>query len=97
MKLDTYKDLVKELLTDYPQRRGNDRKLYLALIWKLGYKLDVSIKDFFNDDSYPSYESIGRCRRKAQEEHPELLPEEKIQAQRQEAQEEFIQFARERG
>ena len=97
MKLDTYKDLVKELLTDYPQLRGNDRRLYLAVIWKLGYKLDVSIKDFFNDDSYPSYESIGRCRRKAQEEHPELLPEEKIIEQRQEAQEEFVQFARERG
>ena len=94
MRLDTYKDLIKDLLTEYPQLRGNDRRLYLAVIWKLGYDLNVSVKDFFNDDSYPNYESIRRCRQKTQEEHPELLPEDKIQELRDQAQKEYLQFAR---
>ena len=94
MKLETYKDLIKRLLTDYPQLRGNDRRLYLAVLWKLGYRLDVSIKDFFNDDSYPNYESVRRCRQKTQEEYPELLPEEKIQKGREEAEKEYLSFAR---
>ena len=97
MKLDTYKDLIKDLLTEYPQLRGNDRRLYLAVLWKLGYKLDVSVKDFFNDDSYPNYESIRRCRQKTQEEHPDLLPEDKIQELRQKAEEEYLEFARCKG
>ena len=94
MKLDTYKDLIKGLLTEYPTLRGNDRKLYLAVLWKLGYKLDVSVKDFFNDDSYPNYESIRRCRQKTQEEHPELLPEDKIEELRKKAEEEYLEFAK---
>lgn len=94
MKLETYKDLIKRLLTDYPQLRGNDRRLYLAVLWKLGYPLDVSIKDFFNDDSYPNYESVRRCRQKTQEENPELLPEDKIQKAREEAEKEYLNFAR---
>ena len=94
MKLDKYKVLVKRLLIDYPQLRGNDRKLYLAVLWRLGYSLDMSVKDFFTDDSCPNYETVRRSRAKVQEECPELLPDEKIQKMRQEAEKEYLDFVR---
>lgn len=94
MRLNTYKAVIKDLLTDYPRLRGNDRRLYLAVLWKMGYPLDVSIRDFFNDDSFPNYESIRRCRQKTQEENPELLPDKETQEARRLAEEEYLEFAR---
>lgn len=94
MKLNTYKSVIKELLTDYPQLRGNDRRLYIAVLWKMGFPLDVTIKDFFNDDGFPNYESIRRCRQKTQEEYPELKPDKDIQEARARAEEEYLEFAR---
>lgn len=98
MKLETYKTVIKELLNDYPQLRGNDRKLYLAVLWKMGFPYEnVTIVQFFNDNSYPNLESIRRCRQKVQEENPELLPPEKIQKMRDEMEKEYLEFARGNG
>lgn len=94
MKLNTLESTVEDLLRTYPQLRGNDRKLYLAYLWKKGYALGVTIKDFFNDDSYPSYESVTRCRRKLQEFYPELLPDAKTQQKRKENEERYLDYAR---
>lgn len=94
MKLETMESVVEGLLRDYPVLRGNDRKLYLAYLWKKGFSLNVTIKDFLNDDTYPSYESVTRCRRKLQERDFELLPEERIQEERQKNEERYLDYAR---
>lgn len=80
-------DLVKELLTDYPELRDSDKKL----IWEVWERLSLTYwmsitdqvcitkEDFMNA---PSTESIRRCRQKIQETHPELRGTEKIQRAR---------------
>lgn len=94
-RLETMESDVESLLRQYPWLRGNDRKLYLAVLWKRGYDLNVTITKFFNDNSYPSTETVRRTRQKLQEKFPELRPEDEIKAIRQEAEKEYLEYARE--
>lgn len=78
MKLDKVKDIVKELLTKYPALRDSDNRLMLN-VWAYQdkYLLDKEkrFSDFaekFGDEFYFTPESITRCRRKHQEDNPEL-------------------------
>lgn len=93
-RLDTMENDVESLLRKYPWLRENDRKLYLAVLWKRGYDLNVSITHFFNDNSYPSTETVRRTRQKVQEKYPELRPEGEAKTMREEAEKEFLAYAR---
>ena len=71
-------DEVEKFLTKYPVLRDNDEKL-MANTWGIyiGEKdlNDMSAEDLLSALSHgtlPSYESISRCRRKLQEECPNL-------------------------
>ena len=77
-KLFQMMDNVKELLTNWTSIRDNDEKL-MANIWGMyiGEKDldDMSGRDVLSalsEGKLPSYESISRCRRKLQEQHPNL-------------------------
>lgn len=94
-RLETMESDVETLLRKYPWLRENDRKLYLAVLWKRGYDLNVSITRFFNDNSYPSTETVRRTRQKLQEKYPELRPKGEVKAMREEAEKEFLAYARE--
>jgi hypothetical protein len=69
-------DKVINLLTKYPSLRDSDERL-TANIW---YNATNNIKEInaitllsrFAEGKLPSYESISRCRRKIQEEKPDL-------------------------
>ena len=69
-------DKVISLLTTHPSLRDSDDKL-TATIW---YQSTNKVKEMdamtllhkFAEGKLPSYESISRCRRKVQEEKPEL-------------------------
>lgn len=93
-RLETMENDVESLLRAYPWLRENDRKLYLAVLWKRGYNLDVTIKQFFNDDSFPSTETVRRTRQKVQERHPELRPEEEARKIREDMQGEYLDYVR---
>lgn len=93
-RLDTMESDVESLLRKYPWLRENDRKLYLAVLWKRGYDLNVSITHFFNDNSYPSTETVRRTRQKVQEKFPELRPEGEVKAMREQAEREYLDYAR---
>ena len=93
-RLDTMESDVESLLRKYPWLRENDRKLYLAVLWKRGYDLNVSITNFFNDNSYPSTETVRRTRQKLQERFPELRPEGEVKAMREQAEREYLDYAR---
>ena len=74
-------DEVEKFLTEYPVLRDDDEKL-MANTWGMyiGEKDldDMSAKDLLSTLSQgilPSYESISRCRRKLQEECPNLRGE----------------------
>ena len=69
------KDKVFELLTNFPHLRDSDEKL-CANIWFSHLEHSCyNVKQFlkmYADGKLPNSDSITRCRRKIQEEHPEL-------------------------
>jgi hypothetical protein len=65
--------IVKQLLIEQPHLRDNDR----ALVWSVWEHIGLADHTYilyadFMDKSTPSSDSITRCRRKVQEENPEL-------------------------
>ena len=68
------KEKVFDLLTRFPHLRDSDEKL-CSNIWHSRIASGISAHEFlaiYADGKLPSSESITRCRRKIQEEHPEL-------------------------
>lgn len=91
---------VKQVLTDNPETRNNDYKLWIKVI-----ELDVDKKPLlFSDFRYivgnlralgiPNFETVSRARRKVQEQYPELRATEKTRKFRAEKEEEFKEFAK---
>lgn len=77
MELYDQKVLVKKILEFIPHARDDDYVLYAAVIRKqYGLRLgQISVMDWFEkmrSGEFPSIESIGRARRKVQQENPEL-------------------------
>jgi hypothetical protein len=73
---DNLKQLVKEALKLNVYVRNSDHKL-VAWIWRQELKdqWGDDVINLLNMDRLTSWESIARCRRKIQEEHPELRGE----------------------
>ena len=72
-------DKVKTLLQMYPEFRDSDEKLAWD-IWKRKFLVrDGFISEFNFITAKPSMKSIGRARRKVQENHPELKSSERVQ------------------
>lgn len=71
-------DLVKELLVKYPELRDSDKKLiwnvwgHQGLVWSGSVVKEDYMRGF-------SPESITRCRRKLQEQYPELQSSKRVQ------------------
>ena len=71
--------IVKNMLTEHPKTRDND-SLLLGYVWlyQCGgktYAENMSMWDFivdFSRKNFAEVSGISRCRRKLQEEHPEL-------------------------
>ena len=86
MRTKTY-DLIKELLTDYPELRDSDKKLKLK-IWKDHGVLEPTAYGWkFNEDRFMEFtadETIRRSRQMVQADHPELDASEKVKEYRQE-------------
>ena len=103
MELKKIKDLVIETLKQGETFRENDDQLYYAIIVKIlpatesGLIGDMPMRSFFANRKslgLPTFESVSRCRRKAQEEFPELRPCEKVQAARLKQEEEFYNWSK---
>lgn len=76
MKIKKYEKHVSRILMNKPKSRDCDYVLYAFILITFG--VDISIlttSDFLKGMStrlYPSFEGVGRCRRKLQEKHKEL-------------------------
>ena len=76
MRIKKYEKKVSSILMNKPKARDCDDILYAFLL--LNYNIGISIlsaKDFLkqmSERSLPSFEGVGRCRRKLQEKHKEL-------------------------
>ena len=104
MELKQLKDIVIETLKQGETFRENDDLLYLTICVKLfsnrGSITNMTVSEFFTCRKrygLPTYESVSRCRRKAQEENPALRPREAIQKGREVQQERFYNFATKQG
>lgn len=104
MELKQLKDIVIETLKQGETFRENDDLLYLTICVKLfsnrGSITNMTVSEFFTCRKrygLPTYESVSRCRRKAQEENPALRPREAIQKGREIQQERFYNFATKQG
>ena len=100
-------DLVKKLLKEKEELRGDDDLLYLSVIrivhpyWNNAH-INTNIEhapigEFFKmrkSAKIPTFESVTRCRRKVQEENAELKPCEEIQEARDNKREEFYNWSK---
>ena len=104
MELKNLSKIVIEILKQFDFTRGDDDLLYLNVLVKLDGKrptedliVDIRLADFFINRKrygFPSFESVSRCRRKAQEENPDLRPPKKIQEARRMQEEKFYDFSK---
>ena len=76
MKVKKYEKIVSKILLNKFTARNSDYVLYAFVLLDYGVDINtLSTKDFLkglNNKTYPSFEGIGRCRRKLQEKHPEF-------------------------
>lgn len=95
-------NIVKQILWEQPETRGNDNLLILKVLEEYanyyGMNLDdVSIVSFMHDYAgceFPGFETIRRSRQKVQETNPELKPNEAVQQFRKEQEQQYREFAR---
>ena len=92
-RLTRMQDKVEYLLSTYPVTRDDDRKL-IGAVYTVFYGVDVNapFKDILLNDKLPNFETIRRCRQKAQEENEELRG--KRDKERIELQKEYIEYAK---
>ena len=76
MKVKKYEKIVSKILLNKFTARNSDYVLYAFVLLEYGVDINtLNTKDFLkglNNKKYPSFEGIGRCRRKLQENHPEF-------------------------
>lgn len=89
-----YYEKVKAILTERPETRDDDMKLYAIFVHKT-VRISSSVgfyEALYNHSKYnlPSYESVTRARRKVQEENPNLQGEKRTK--RLEMEEEYRQY-----
>lgn len=97
-ELQTITAIVKDILVNDPQSRNSDEYLYYKVCQRVGgrfvtlpfWQVVVNRKKY----GLPSYETVGRARRKLQETHPELAGNSNVEAQRMINEEVFKDYAR---
>ena len=88
-------DKVWYILRRLPETRDDDRLLSLE-VWERFYGVSpwTPIQDVMKNKKLPSQESIGRCRRKIQEENEDMRGSKAAEDRRMEAQIDFLEYAR---
>ena len=98
MELKKLSEIIKTLLLKSENCRSSDDFLYCEVIKNIYPNiLNLTAEQFFykrKNYKIPSFESVSRCRRKLQEEHPELRLPKKVQEARQIQEEKFYNFAK---
>ena len=74
-KLHKMHDIVFNVLKETPDARGDDFALYAYVCAWMGKDIDTPIwrlAAYHARENFPSWETVTRCRRKIQHDHPEL-------------------------
>lgn len=91
-RLKTLQGKVEYILETYPITRDDDAMMVCA-VYGLFYDIDMNtpFKMVMTKHNLPSFETIGRCRRKAQAENPNLRG--KRDKERLEFQKDYVEYA----
>lgn len=85
------KAMVFTILTQEPETRDSDKKLYIEVIrHKCPNMLSQTLESAFLYGKLPNYESVRRCRQKCQEENPNLRPSKTVQQFREDQERQFM-------
>lgn len=88
---------VEKILLENEKARADDDYLYCVVLNKMGLSLSqITAKDFllgYRKKGYPTLETIGRLRRKAQERNEELKPDADVQLNRRACENSFYFFS----
>ena len=92
-RLKRMQDKVEYLLAQYPATRDDDRML-IGAVYALFYDVDLNapFKQVLCNDKLPNFETIRRCRQKAQEENEALRG--KRDKERIDRQKEYLEYAK---
>ena len=96
-------DLVYNILIHDAAARNSDNELYCKVLEHYGKRMGVdfdrvSVINFFRlarRNKIPSIETVGRCRRKLQEEYADLRADEDVERKRMTRENDFRKYARE--
>ena len=96
--LRTLTELVRIVLEQQPETRSSDNLLYIEVLRRCTKQqvLDMPVWMFYQNQrewQLPSIETVGRCRRKAQQENPHLKATAEVQDFRYDKETEFMRFA----
>ena len=102
LKLNTTTELVKHILQEHPETRNSDNALYIPVLNVYGKQKGINLENmsvlrFFmqiKDIGIPSIETVGRCRRKIVEAHPELAGNDVVEGHRTLNEETYREYAR---
>ena len=96
--LNTLTELVKTILEQQPETRSSDNLLYIEVLARYAGQnvLNMPVWAFYEnlrEWKLPSIETVGRCRRKIQQENPHLRATPEVQDYRYDKETEFREFA----
>ena len=97
-KLRNLTELVKMILEQQPETRSSDNLLYVEVLARCAGQnvLNMPVWAFYQNQrewKLPSIETVGRCRRKIQQENPCLRATPDVQNFRHEKEAQFREFA----
>lgn len=92
---------VKSILETDELSRDSDDRLYLAVLYQISAERGINlvqlpVTSFFSQRKaygFPSYESVGRCRRKLQEDDESLCSTEQVERMRAKREKEYEEWA----
>lgn len=98
-RISKYENIVAFILEKHEETRGDDKLLYLWVLREECFNTKLSLEDFllgsYHGSKFPNFDTITRVRRKLQEKYPELRPPKGDQIRREEAEQEYLDYARE--
>lgn len=98
MKLRNMTELVRTIMEQQPETRSSDNLLYIEVLKRCTSQnvLNMPVWAFYQHQrewQLPSIETVGRCRRKAQQENPHLKAKPEVEGFRYDNETKFIEFA----
>ena len=93
-RISKYEPIVFSILVNHKDTRDDDKKLYFYVLRAMGFDTNIPLSLFLAKPSYPNWESVTRVRRKLQERYKDLAPTKNVKLMREEAEGDFVEYAR---